>query len=98
MNKSFVLLLTYLIKFDIFNSQNHHFRFLKMKFQIIFALFFNLAKAQRESCGVPNDDQINLDPNSCQLASPNQFPWHVGIGLLDFYFCGGSVISTTFKK
>ena len=62
----------------------------KMKFQIILALFFNLAKAQRESCGVPNDDQINLD--GCQEATPHQFPWHVQIFFCGFY-CGGSIIS-----
>ena len=70
---------------------------MKMKLLITLALIVNLAaKVQGESCGVPNDGQINIDPHSCQLTSPNQFPWHVHIGLLDFYFCGGSVISTLF--
>ena len=67
-----------------------------MKLLITLALILNLVKVQGESCGVPNDDQINIDPHSCQLTSPNQFPWHVEIGQLNFYFCGGSVISTLF--
>ena len=69
-----------------------------MKLLITLALILNLVKVQGESCGVPNDDQINIDPHSCQLTSPNQFPWHVEIGLLDFYICGGSVISTLFQN
>ena len=58
---------------------------MKMKLIITLALIVNLAaKVQGESCGVPNDDQINVDPHSCQLTSPNQFPWDsIKVDLVD---------------
>ena len=51
-----------------------------MKSIIVFAtlLTSNLVLSLHlDSCGVPNDDQINLD--GCQETTPHQFPWHVGI-------------------
>ena len=62
-----------------------------MKFLAIIVVLINLAIALAHFCGLANEDQLDL--NGCQQISPNQFPWHVGLVYLDFYYCGGSIIS-----
>ena len=64
-----------------------------MKSIIVYAILLTsnlVLSLHLDSCGVPNDDHINL--NGCQETTPHQFPWHVQVFICGLY-CEGSIIS-----